>query len=98
MSYEYRVTSNTHPASLYKIIRTLIEKSQDYKIEKSTQSISSFRNSISDRAWSSDIDLFFSPDGVFLDVHSGSARKLLEYLAKSLAELNIHVDFLEEED
>jgi len=95
MSYEYSVTSNIAPNELYEKIKVLMKESSAYRLIDSSKNVSSFRNSVSDSAWESDIDLSFSSDSVFLDIHLGSARKLLEYLNDSLAKIDIHANFHE---
>ncbi|MBX9448167.1 MULTISPECIES: hypothetical protein [Dickeya] len=96
MSYEYQLSSAIEPADLYKKVRSLIANSADYVTIFSDNNSAGFKNKNSESNWSSDIDLSFSSDCVFLEIHAGNAKVLLKYINDSLILSDVPLDIEEQ--
>lgn len=85
MGYEYQLTGSIDSTGLYGKIKCLIASLPGYVIVFSDEASSGFKNKFSESGWTLDIELSFSLDGVFLTIHGGNTKKILNFINESLA-------------
>ena len=96
MSYEYKVFGKGCGSSeLYFYMKSAMDGSPDYLVTDLNDSSLEVKYRTSESGWGADIELFIDCDEVFLNVHSGNAKKLLSYIKNFLSHKCLAVDFEE---
>ncbi|MDJ0040639.1 hypothetical protein [Pantoea allii] len=96
MSYEFKLASSISSKELFEHINFVLESSIDLDKNFTNDNSVAYKYKNSESGWDADVELCYENSNVFLNVHAGNAKKIINSIRVHLEENNTSLTIEEE--